>query len=181
MLLRLIIKAVLFSYVTIEVNSLLQVQIHNRAIFSLPSSKAIPIRSKDHYRQSGLLYHNDNNVGSNSLKPLSAVVSWPRVEIDQKLTAFGRISRLFSILMLSFSKLLLRARTKIDTQMKSTANAMEEGWYKRGFSGSIARTVEIWRFAISFALKFVSSYSYITIIILSFLNSCQIYIRFLPA
>ena len=160
MLLRLIIKAVLFSYVTIEVNSLLHVQNHKRGIFSRPSSKAIPIRSKDHYRQSGLLYHNDNYVVSNSLKPLNAVVSWPRVEIDQKLTAFGRISRLFSILMLSFSKLLLRARTKIDTQMKSTANAMEEGWYKRGFSGSISRTVEVWGFAISFALKFVSSCSY---------------------
>jgi hypothetical protein len=32
---------------------------------------------------------------------------------------------------------------------------MEDDWFKRGFGGSISRTVEVWGFAISFAIKFV--------------------------
>ena len=139
----------LLSFTIIEVQSYLQVSKLNRGISIRPLSKTI---KQD--RQSGLLHYHRDNI-CNSLKPLNAVVSWPRIEVDQKLTTFGRVSRLFRVLILSLSRLFLRARTKIDTQMKSTANAMEDGWFKRGFGGSISRTVEVWGFAISFAFKFV--------------------------
>ena len=148
-MLRLILKALLFSFTIIEVKSLLKAPKHIRGIYSRPLSKTI---KED--RQSGLLYYHRDNVGP-SVNPLNAAVSWPRIEVEQKLTVFGKVSRLFSILILSLSRLFLRARTKIDAQLKSTANAMEDDWFKRGFGGSVSRTLEVWGFAISFAIKFV--------------------------
>jgi hypothetical protein len=33
---------------------------------------------------------------------------------------------------------------------------MEGGWKKRGYNGAFWRTVEVWRFVISFIFKYVS-------------------------
>ena len=49
-----------------------------------------------------------------------------------------------------------RAKSKIKKQIKIASNVMEQGWNKRGTGSRFSRTVEIWAFAITFLVKFVS-------------------------
>ena len=90
-----------------------------------------------------------------STSKLNAVVSWPRINLTQT-NSISKISVLLKNFALIISNIFRRARTKLDNQMKTAAGAMEEGWYKRGFGGSMSRTIEVWGFAILFAFKYVS-------------------------
>eukprot|EP00607_Mallomonas_marina_P009763 CAMPEP_0182420818 /NCGR_PEP_ID=MMETSP1167-20130531/5908_1 /TAXON_ID=2988 /ORGANISM="Mallomonas Sp, Strain CCMP3275" /LENGTH=601 /DNA_ID=CAMNT_0024597301 /DNA_START=326 /DNA_END=2131 /DNA_ORIENTATION=+ len=44
---------------------------------------------------------------------------------------------------------------KAKKEIKNAAGAMETGWFKRGYGGSFARTVEVWTFAISFIFRWL--------------------------
>jgi hypothetical protein len=49
-----------------------------------------------------------------------------------------------------------RIRNKIARGLKKVGNKMEEGWLKRGKGSAFGRTIEVWRFAFSFAFKWLS-------------------------
>ena len=107
-----------------------------------------------------------------STSKLNAVVSWPRINLTQT-NSISKISVLLKNFALIISNIFRRARTKLDNQMKTAAGAMEEGWYKRGFGGSMSRTIEVWGFAILFAFKYVSLMHWIKMQLL-----CNVFFNF---
>ena len=46
--------------------------------------------------------------------------------------------------------------SRFKSKVKRTISTMEGGWKKRGYNGAFWRTVEVWRFAITFLFKYVS-------------------------
>lgn len=90
-----------------------------------------------------------------------------QAKVNQKLIVSNTIRNLRNVSFL-FVGLLAGLRYKFKQMLPSSKDSqavsdgeMETGWTKRGFNGSFARTVEVWTFAISFLLKYVSA-SYFT-------------------
>jgi hypothetical protein len=46
--------------------------------------------------------------------------------------------------------------SRFKSKVSRTISTMEGGWKKRGYNGAFWRTVEVWRFVISFIFKYVS-------------------------
>lgn len=49
---------------------------------------------------------------------------------------------------------LLKFKKNVNKQIKDTSAVMESGWTQRGSGSSFSRTVEVWTFAVSFAIKY---------------------------
>jgi hypothetical protein len=92
---------------------------------------------------------------------LNAVVSFPSPDLLRKPTAFSLnklVSSLRGVIILSMGMFFgLKSKFKKNIKLVKN-NPLESGWTKRGYGGSLSRTVEVWGFAISFIYKFVSIY-----------------------
>lgn len=62
------------------------------------------------------------------------------------------ITNAWKAAILVFVAVISRFKSKVSR----TISTMEGGWKKRGYSGAFWRTVEVWRFVISFVFKYVS-------------------------
>jgi hypothetical protein len=62
------------------------------------------------------------------------------------------ITNAWKAAILVFVAIISRFKSKVSR----TISTMEGGWKKRGYSGAFWRTVEVWRFVISFVFKYVS-------------------------
>lgn len=106
------------------------------------------------YHDSSLINRNDNYN-----RKLNAIVSFPSPDLLRKSKAFNLTSlinyfRGFVILSMG---MLIGLKSKFKQNIKiATNNALESGWSKRGYGGSMSRTMEVWGFAINFIYKFVS-------------------------
>jgi len=65
------------------------------------------------------------------------------------------VTRQWKSIAIVFTAIIARLKMKAKKEIKNAAGAMETGWFKRGYGGSFARTVEVWTFAISFIFRWL--------------------------
>ena len=97
-------------------------------------------------------------VMANTRLELSSISIIPNIQASKGFV--GQLRRVFrtqfwKAFFASVALLLISFRSKFAKVMAATGNKMEEGWLQRGQGSAIGRTIEIWRFAIVFAFKWV--------------------------
>lgn len=98
-----------------------------------------------------------------NLQPMSmkAAISFPSINSDktsglfQATNIFSPFTKFWTVLTSLLSSIFLKKSESL-RKVKSNTDAMENGWKKRGLGGSFSRTVEVWLFAITYLIKFVS-------------------------
>ncbi len=95
----------------------------------------------------------------------NAAVSIPPLEflksnMRESATSIGKMVKGTTYSLRTLSLLIAGIFTTFKLGFKrpnqNSPNQMESGWVRRGYGGSIARTIEVWTFVVAYAIKYVS-------------------------
>lgn len=95
-----------------------------------------------------------------SKSKLNAIISWPNIDLIQTSKLWSKLdASVFAKYLQRLTVLAAGVFIGIKAKIKKSSVAMEAGWQQRGVGGSFARTIEVWVFAIGFAIRYVRSAS----------------------
>lgn len=95
-----------------------------------------------------------------SLPAMDSIKNTLKVSVEPLVQAFSQVKLSMRGMLLIFAGLLTALKLKVQNQVQTTAETMESGWTKRGYGGGLARTIEVWTFAVWYIIKYVRIYTY---------------------